>query len=233
LAVRVAIVSDIHGNLPALEAVIADLAETKPDQVVLGGDLALGGPHAPEVVDRLRELGWPSVLGNTDAALRGPEAIPQAARGGFIPKVAAHTREMLGPERTAWLTGLPMEWRAEDLLVVHAAPGDCWAVVSHDASDETMRETYGAAGAPIVTYGHIHHAFVRRLSDLTVVNGGSVSLSLDRDVRASYVVIDGDQVEHRRVDYDLEKVAADYVSSGYPMADSYVSWLRTGVWTPP
>src|SRR6266852_4704825 len=58
LAVRVAIVSDIHGNLPALEAVVADLAEAKPDQVVLGGDLALGGPHAPEVVDRLRELGW-------------------------------------------------------------------------------------------------------------------------------------------------------------------------------
>ncbi len=66
-----------------------------------------------------------------------------------------------------------------------------------------------------------------------MVNSGSVSLSLDRDVRASYVIVDGDQVEHRRVDYDLEKVAADYASRGYPMADSYVSWLRTGVWTQP
>ncbi len=230
---RVAIVSDIHGNLAALEAVIADLAEAKPDQVVLGGDLALGGPHAPEVVDRLRELGWPSVLGNTDAALSGLDAIPPGARGGFIPKVAAHTSEMLGPERTAWLTRLPMEWRSHDLVVVHAVPGDCWAIVGHDASDELMRETYGAAGVPIATYGHIHHAFVRRLGDLAVVNSGSVSLSLDRDVRASYVIIDGDRVEHRRVQYDLEKVAADYFSSGYPMADSYVSWLRTGVWTPP
>jgi len=109
--VRLAVVSDIHGNLPALDAVIADLAETEPDQVVLGGDLALGGPHAPEVVDRLRELGWPSVLGNTDAALSGLEAIPQAARGGFIPKVAAHTSKILGRNRTEWLTGLPMEWR--------------------------------------------------------------------------------------------------------------------------
>ena len=108
---RLAVVSDIHGNLPALDAVIADLAETEPDQVVLGGDLALGGPHAPEVVDRLRELGWPSVLGNTDAALSGLEAIPQAARGGFIPKVAAHTSKILGRNRTEWLTGLPMEWR--------------------------------------------------------------------------------------------------------------------------
>lgn len=230
---RVAIVSDIHGNLPALEAVVADLAETKPTQVVLGGDLAFGGPHAPEVVDRLRELGWPSVLGNTDAALGGLDAIPQAARGGFIPMVAAHTRKQLGPERTAWLTGLPIEWRAEDLVVVHAVPGDCWAIVSHDASDAIMSETYGVAGAPTVAYGHIHHAFVRRLGDLTVVNSGSVSLSLDGDVRASYLIVDGDQIEHRRVDYDLEKVAGDYFTSGYPMADSYVSWLRTGEWTPP
>lgn len=230
---RVAIVSDIHGNLPALEAVVADLVLTEPDQVVLGGDLALGGPHGPEVVDRLRELGWPSVLGNTDAALSGLEAIPQAARGGFIPRVAAHTAEILGPERTAWLTRLPMEWRAANLIVVHAVPDDCWAIVSHDASDATMRETYSPVGAPIVTYGHIHHAFVRRLGDLTVVNSGSVSLSLDRDVRASYVIVDGDKIEHRRVNYDLEKVAGDYFSSGYPMADSYVSWLRTGEWTPP
>jgi predicted phosphodiesterase len=96
-----------------------------------------------------------------------------------------------------------------------------------------MHETYSVVGAPIVTYGHIHHAFARRLGDLTVVNSGSASLSLDRDVRASYVIVDGDQVEHRRVDYDLEKVAGDYFSSGYPMADTYVRWLRTGAWTPP
>ena len=230
---RLAVVSDIHGTLPALEAVVADLAETEPDQVVLGGDLALGGPHASEVVDRLRELGWPSVLGNTDAALSGLGAIPRAARSGFIPKVAAHTSKILGRKRTAWLTGLPMEWRADDVVVVHAVPGDCWAIVSHDASDATMRETYSLAGEPIVIYGHIHHAFVRRLGDLTVVNSGSVSLSLDRDVRATYLILDGDQVEHRRIDYDLEKVADDYYSSGYPMADSYVSWLRSGVWTPP
>ncbi len=230
---RVAIVSDIHGNLAALEAVIADLAEAQPDQVVLGGDLALGGPHAPEVVDRLLRLGWPGVLGNTDAALRGVDAIPPAARGGFIPKVAAHTVQMLGPERTLWLTALPLEWRSDDLVVVHATIGDCWAIVAHDAHDESMRETFGAAGAEKVVYGHIHHAFTRRLDDLTVVNSGSVSLSLDGDVRASYVILDGDRVEHRRVEYDLEKVAADYVSSGYPMAESYVSWLRTGVWTPP
>ena len=63
-SMRLAVVSDIHGNLPALEAVLADLEEVRPDAVVLGGDLALGGPHPVEVVDRLRQLRWPSVLGN-------------------------------------------------------------------------------------------------------------------------------------------------------------------------
>ena len=131
------------------------------------------------------------------------------------------------------LTALPMEWRSEGVTVVHAVPGDCWAIVAHDAPDETLRATYGEAGTPTVVYGHIHHAFVRRLGDVTVVNSGSVSLSLDRDVRASYVLIDGEHIEHRRVAYDLEKVAADYRARAHPYADSYVSWLRTGVWAPP
>jgi predicted phosphodiesterase len=68
---RSAIVSDIHGNLPALEAVLADLEQVRPDLVLHGGDLALGGPHPVEVVDRVRELGWAGVLGNTDE-LRDP-----------------------------------------------------------------------------------------------------------------------------------------------------------------
>src|SRR5256885_12293303 len=99
---RIAIVSDVHGNLAALDAVLADLDEVRPDVVVHGGDLAFGGPHPVEVVDRVRELGWPSVLGNTDAVLAEDAAMPEQARG-FVAPPAARTRELLGPERTAWL----------------------------------------------------------------------------------------------------------------------------------
>src|SRR5258708_17029716 len=102
---RIAIVSDVHGNLLALEAVLAALAGVRPDMVVHGGDLALAGPRPAEVVDRLRELGWPGVLGNTDAVLAGEEAIPEPAHG-FVGPAAARSRELLGPERVAWLTGL-------------------------------------------------------------------------------------------------------------------------------
>ena len=224
---RIAIVSDVHGNLLALEAVLADLGEVRPDVVVQGGDLALGGPHPIEVVDRVRELGWPGVLGNTDAILAGDGTIPEQARG-FLAPVAARSREMLGSERVAWLTRQPMEWREEGIALVHAVPGDCWAVVAHDASDARLRETYGPLGVPIAVYGHIHHAYVRRLDGLAVVNSGSVSLSLDGDVRATYAVVEDGRVEHRRVVYDVERVAAELVGIGYPNAEAYARWLRTG-----
>jgi putative phosphoesterase len=223
---RLAIVSDIHGNLPALEAVLADLEEVGPDLVVLGGDLALGGPNPVEVVDRLRGLGWPSVLGNTDEAL-DESRIPERARG-FVAGPAARTREMLGPQRVAWLTSQPLEWRGEGVAVVHAAPGDCWAIVPHDASDDQLRETYGPLGVPTAAYGHIHHAYVRSLNDVTIVNSGSVSLSLDGDIRATYVVIEDARVEHRRVAYELERVAAQMIAMDYPNAATYANWLRSG-----
>ena len=225
---RIAIVSDVHGNLPALEAVLADLDEMRPDSVLYGGDLALGGPHPAEVVDRIRELGWPSVLGNTDEALAvDPKTLEK--RGAFIAQAAARTREMIGPERVAWLAGLPLEERAEGIAVVHAVPGNCWAIAKHDAPDDQLRETFGSLGVPIAAYGHIHHPYVRRLDGLTVVNSGSASLSLDGDTRASYVVIDNGRIEHRRVAYDLERVANEMVAIDYPNAATYAGWLRTGI----
>ena len=78
---RIAIVSDIHGNLTAFEAVLADLRETFPDLVFSGGDLADGGSSPVEIVDRVRDLGWPGVLGNTDEMLFAPESLEEFARG--------------------------------------------------------------------------------------------------------------------------------------------------------
>ena len=223
---RIAIITDVHGNLPALEAVLADLDEVRPDLVVQGGDVALGGPHPAEVIDRIRELGWPSVLGNSDVVLAGDEAIPEAERGFVAP--AARTRELLGPERVAWLTSRPLEWRDSGIALVHAVPGDCWPVVAHDAPDDRFRQVYGTLGVPVAVYGHTHHAHVRRLDGLTVLNSGSVSLSMDGDVRATYAVVEDGQVAHRRVAYDVEPVIEDLLRIGYPNVEFYISWLRTG-----
>src|SRR5947207_14587102 len=74
-AMRIAIVSDVHGNLRAFEAVLADLRKVAPDLVVQGGDLAYGGAHPAEIVDKIRALGWPGVRGNTDEMLWSPESL--------------------------------------------------------------------------------------------------------------------------------------------------------------
>src|SRR5579863_1042957 len=113
---RIAVVSDIHGNRTAFEAVLADLKETSPDRIVHGGDLAHGGASPCEIVDRIRELGWQGVLGNTDEMMFRPESLTEFAsqmphlRALFdaIGEMAAWTRESLGEQRLEWLKGLPL-----------------------------------------------------------------------------------------------------------------------------
>lgn len=224
---RIAVISDIHGNLPALDAVLEDLNEVRPDVVVQGGDVALGGPNPVEVVDRIRELGWPSVVGNTDAVLAGEEAIAKLSRRS-VADAARRTIEMIGPERVDWLTSRPMSWIDEDLAVMHATPGDCSTVVAHDAPDDEPVRVYSTCGTPVVVYGHIHHPYVRTLANLIVVNSGSVSLPLNRDPRATYAVVEDGTASHRYVPYDVERVAEDMKRIDYPNADGYSSWLRSG-----
>src|SRR5262245_43528092 len=138
----IAIVSDVHGNLPALEAVVAELEREEHELVVHGGDLALTGPRPAEVVDMIRELGWPGIVGNTDEVLWRPElrAPLQENAPGMGPMLellfedyAPVTRGRLGEERIEWLRGLPPQWRSGDeLALVHAIPGDLWRVVPAD-----------------------------------------------------------------------------------------------------
>ena len=95
---RIAVVSDIHGNLSAFEAVLADLGQTSPDLVLHGGDLVHGGSRSAEIVDRVRELGWEGVVGNTDEMLWMPENLEEFARN--VPKLAplmATIRQMIPP----------------------------------------------------------------------------------------------------------------------------------------
>ncbi|MBL8222208.1 MAG: metallophosphoesterase family protein [Bryobacterales bacterium] len=205
---RIAIVSDIHGNLAALEAVRADLRDASPDLVLHGGDLADSGPHPAEVVDCIRALGWPGVMGNTDEMLFRPEALEAFAATSRAPasvwatvrENAAAARAELGAERLAWMAGLPRVMVREELALVHAGPADLWRAPDAKAADEELVAVYGALGAAVVVYGHIHVPFVRSMDGLMVANAGSVGLPFDGDPRASYLLVEDGRAVIRRVE---------------------------------
>lgn len=235
---RLAVVSDVHGNLTALEAVIADIDRRAVDRVVHGGDLALMGPRPAEVIDRIRELGWPGVVGNTDELLWRPEM--QARQREHAPGLvtllrwlfeayAPDTLERLGDERLAWLRGLPTELRIADTTIVHAAPGDLWRAPMPDADDRELEATYGPLAADTVVYGHIHRPFARAVKAITVANAGSAGMPWDGDNRASYLLVDDDGLsEVIRVAYDIDAEARELRARGHPDADRLVEMRRLG-----
>ncbi|MFI5057463.1 MAG: metallophosphoesterase family protein [Candidatus Acidiferrales bacterium] len=238
---RVAIVSDIHGNRRAFEAVLADLRQVAPDAVVHGGDLASSGAYPAEIIDQIRALGWPGVRGNTDEMLWAPERLAEFAAAQ--PKLAAlmariqetipPTVASIGEERLRWLEGLPSLYSQPGFTLVHASPDDLWRAPMPNASDDELQKTYAPLGAPIVVYGHIHRPYIRRLQGMTVANTGSVSQSYDGDRRASYLVIDGESVSIRRVEYDVESEAEELLRSGLPHADWMARILLAGKYCPP
>jgi putative phosphoesterase len=233
---RIAVVSDIHANLTALDAVIADVNAVGVDLVVHGGDLMGGGTRPAEVVDRVRELDWPGVFGNTDEVNWNPALVAEkiagdrfrTVRDAILTYTVPHTLSAIGRERLAWLRALPLRWSGHDLTVVHAGLHDAWQIVTAAATDEELSRAFAGAGTSRVAYGHIHVPFVRRLPGVIVVNCGAVSLSFDGDPRASYALIDGDEVEIRRVAYDIDKEIKLLARSDDPLRESTIATLRTG-----
>jgi predicted phosphodiesterase len=169
---RIAVLSDIHGNRTAFEAVLADLRQTSPDLVFHGGDLADGGSGPVEVVDRIRDLGWQGVAGNTDEMLSNPESLEEFASHApgleslwtAIREVAAANRESLGEQRLAWLRGLPRMERHGRMALVHASPESCWHAPAQTASDAELEAVYSPLDRQLAVYGHIHWAYVGELA---------------------------------------------------------------------
>ena len=224
---RIAIVSDIHGNLTAFEAVLADLRLTAPDLIIHGGDLADAGASPVEIVDRVRDLGWSGVIGNTDEMLARPQTLEDFAAKSAAPpslwsvirEMAAATRAALGDERIAWLGRLPRMQTEGPMALVHASPESAWKAPAPEASDAELESIYSPLGKPVAIYGHIHRPYVRSLSKMTVANTGSVSLSYDGDRRASYLLLDDSTPTIRRVEYDVDKEVQTLAGCGLPRSE--------------
>ena len=220
---------------------IEDRRSVSPDLVVHGGDLVGSGSRPAEVIDLIRGLKWPGVVGNTDEMLWAPERLtevlksPQlrALRDTLLDEIVPATRAAIGDERLAWLRELPLAWSGDGLSVVHASPRDVWRAPLPDAADEELEKTFRPLGGPAVVYGHIHRPFVRRLETFSVANSGSVSLPYDGDPRASYALVDDGKIGIRRVSYDVEEEVGRLMESHYPQANWLAKILRTGSYVPP
>ncbi|HVA33066.1 MAG TPA: metallophosphoesterase family protein [Candidatus Baltobacteraceae bacterium] len=229
---RVAIVSDIHGNLAGLDACLVDLqAQGGADAIVAAGDLCLDGPKPKKVLQRLEELGASCLRGNTDRYLSDPqyeasEAIEQAQMNW--------TRNELGERWLTHLRGLPFAMRIGDeenqLLVVHANPRSDDEHLWPDADDETLEGMIGQEQATAIAFGHLHLPYVRMWRGKLLVNVASAGLPKDGDPRACYAIFTerngGWQVKHRRVAFDVKKVATQLADCGIPGSTDLIATLR-------
>ncbi|CAN5631149.1 metallophosphoesterase family protein [soil metagenome] len=224
---RIAILSDIHGNLPALEAVQADLAEQSPDQVWCGGDLGWTGAWASECIERVRATEWPTIKGNTDVWITGdPQSVDAPGEREELQRVAA--AHDISDDDARWLIGLPLGHSGPgSILLVHGTPQSPFDAPMPDASPSDFAPYENAA--TLVVYGHVHRAFLRRLADGTLVcNTGSVGLPADGDT-ASYLVIDRDgpdlTIRHRRVAFDRKAAAQGARDIGGPLGQRFLESL--------
>ena len=187
---------DVHGNLPALEAVLEDAGDV--DRWLLGGDYTLFGAWPAETLDRLRGLDAVWIRGNCERVTAAPDQAPEEVRAAI-----SWCAGMLGRDVVAEMAALPETHRDGGTLYCHGSP----------ASDERSFLPEAAAGedellegvdAELLVFGHTHLAFAREAeSGIALVNPGSVGLPFDGDPRAAYAVLHEDgRVEHRRVAYD-------------------------------
>ncbi len=230
---RIAVLSDVHGNLVALDACLVDL-ETQggADEIVVAGDICIDGPKPKKVLQRLEEVGARCVRGNTERYL-----FESGRTDGFLPAKAAQiawTRRELGERWISWLAELPFALRvgedANELLIVHANPQNDEEHLWPDADDELLRRLVGEERATTIAFGHLHLPYVRIWRGRMLVNVASAGLPKDGDPRACYAIFTerdgGWQVKHRRVPFDVKKVATQLADCGIPENAELIATLR-------
>jgi putative phosphoesterase len=218
--VRVAAISDIHGNLPALEAVLADIEREGVDEIVVAGD-SISGPWPAEVFDLLESISARIVRGNADRA----------------EEVAAHSSELgawnadrLGASRVATVTAWPLTLELAvdglgDVLVCHSTPTTDTLIYTRITPDGELVALLGDAAADVLVCGHTHMQYDRWLSTgLRVANPGSVGMPYESR-RGAYWAVLGPDIEFRCTEYDVEATVAAIQVMGAPVDARLLEYL--------
>ena len=216
---RDAVLFDVHGNLAALDAVLAEALAEGFDRLLFGGDLVLFGPEPAACVDRLRGLGdrLVAIKGNTDRYV--------IDRQDDVDRWA----DALGDDRLAWLDTLPAQLAVpeQDALLVHATPrGDEEMLMPETPASEAAAMLAGVDKHTLLC-GHVHIQYRRPVAEREVINPGSVGMPLDGDPRAAWAIVTDGRVELRRTAYDVEAVADRVEQEDGPFADMVARRLRT------
>jgi predicted phosphodiesterase len=238
---KIALLSDIHGNLVALDAVLEDVRQQGAvDQIIVAGDLVWSGPWPAEVVDRVRTLAAAAVQGNTDAFFR--RRTGETPPGKNDDRFTAHLAwmvERLGQERVDFLAGLPFSCRVTpepggDLLVVHANPTDLERPIpphlaEEDLDELLMEQSRSSPDWQALAFGHLHVPYARQWRGRLLVDVASAGLPMDDDPRAAYAILTWDgrmwHAEHRRVLYPVPVVAHEMRSCGMPRGKHFAERL--------
>ena len=209
-----ALLYDIHGNLAALEAVLADAEREGATGFLLGGDYATFGPWPLETVERLDGLPLVArIRGNVERWLREEPDVPEEARELVTAAVAA-VREALGPELIERLYALPERADLDGILVCHGSPLSDVESFAPEPQPDEERLLLGETGRTIM-FGHSHQQFERPgPSGTRLVNPGSVGMPLDGDPRGAWALYDDGAIDFRRTAYDVERAAAAMRSQG-------------------
>ncbi len=232
---KIAVLSDIHGNLEALDAVCKDLQQTDAGRVICLGDLVGYGPDPEEVVSRIRKLGFESILGNHEAALASKRA---RGRMNFQAKENnISTESLLSEESLHYCCQLPQTITVDDALFVHGCPPDSVNSYLYMMPDKKVVKTFSNSSAKLFFVGHTHELKLVFLEDSKVVrqelgqgirkldpeqkyliNCGSVGQPRDGDNRAKYLLWDQElwNLEVRAVHYDIKMTAEKIIDRGFP-----------------
>ena len=225
---RAAVIYDIHGNLHALDAVLAEAESEDVDLIVCGGDIVFLCAFPCECLDTLRGAGprLRAIMGNTDRYV-WDRTRPDWAM--WMDGAAAWTAERLGSERLAWLAALPArdELPLADALVVHATPLSDEQILTGETPDAEVAQMLAGVTQHVVLCGHTHVPMRRQVGAIEVINPGSVGAPFDGDPDAAWALVDEDGAIHpRRTPYDVEAAIAAVLASGTPAAAIAARRLR-------
>jgi diadenosine tetraphosphatase ApaH/serine/threonine PP2A family protein phosphatase len=219
-----ALLYDIHGNLPALEAVLGDAEAAGAQSFVLGGDYAFAGAWPSETVAVLRELDALWIRGNGERWTADVDAAPDQ---DFVRRALAYAAEMLGDGLVSELDALPAQAEVDGVLFCHGSPRSDVETFAPEpvAGEEGLLED---AEQPVVVFGHSHVQFRRQGAGRLLVNPGSVGMPFDGDRRAGYALWRGNrEFELRRVEYDFAAYVADLRSQlSDPLGDAVETLVR-------